>query len=167
MGISISFISLKTTFFKMKRNPCLAVCKNKYTLSIHRLNTQIGQHVEKFRLFFHRSRDHGRGIMTSYLGSLVYKSLKLTKIMPNSLKLLDHYILSNAPQKIRQQALKEARKGFQVHARAQSAHAITKMHASAESVLKSVHRKLMLREIAQTGNKICGKHLYLARRFVR
>ena len=31
--------------------------------------------------------------MTSYLGSLVYKSLKLTKIMQNSLKLLDHYIL--------------------------------------------------------------------------
>ena len=30
--------------------------------------------------------------------------------------------------------LKEARKGFYVHARAQSAHAITKMHASAESV---------------------------------
>ena len=63
------------------------------------------QHVEKFRVFFYRSRDHGRGIMTSYLGSLVHKSLKLTKIMPNSLKLLDCYILSNAPPKKRQQAL--------------------------------------------------------------
>ena len=39
-------------------------------------------------------------MMTSYLGSLAYKSWKLTKIMPNSLKLLNHYILSNAPQKI-------------------------------------------------------------------
>ena len=45
-------------------------------------------------------------MMTSYLGTLAYKSWKLTKIMPNSLKLLDHYILSNAPQKIRQWALK-------------------------------------------------------------
>ena len=45
--------------------------------------------------------------------------------------------------------------------------AITKMHASAESVLKSVHRKSMLRKIARTGNKICGKHLYLARKFAR
>ena len=44
-----------------------------------------------------------------------------------------------------------------MHARAQSTHAITKMHASAESVLKSVHRKLMLRKIALTGNKICVK----------
>ena len=43
--------------------------------------------------------------MTSYLGSRVYKSLKLTKIMLNSLKLLDYYILSNAPQKTRQWAL--------------------------------------------------------------
>ena len=44
-------------------------------------------------------------MMTSYLGSLAYKSWKLTKIMPNSLKLLNHYILSNAPHKIRQWAL--------------------------------------------------------------
>ena len=44
-------------------------------------------------------------MMTSYLGSLAYKSWKLTKIMPNSLKLLNHYILSNAPQKIGQWAL--------------------------------------------------------------
>ena len=58
--------------------------------------------IEKFRVFFYRSRDHGRGIMTSYLGSLVHKSLKLTKIMPNSIKLLDYYILSNAPPKKRQ-----------------------------------------------------------------
>ena len=63
--------------------------------------------------------------------------------------------------------LKEARKGFWVHARAQSTHAITKMHASAETVLKSVHRKLMLRKITRTGNKICVKHLYLARKFAR
>ena len=63
------------------------------------------QYVEKFRVFFYRSRDHGRDIMTSYLGSLVHKSLKMTKIMPNSLKLLDYYILSNAPPKKRQQAL--------------------------------------------------------------
>ena len=48
-------------------------------------------------------------MMTSYLlGSLAYKSWKLTKIMPNSLQLLNHYILSNAPQKIRQWALKNA-----------------------------------------------------------
>ena len=46
--------------------------------------------------------------MTSYLGSLVYKSLKLTKIMPNSLKLLDYYILSNTPPKKRQWALKNS-----------------------------------------------------------
>ena len=46
-------------------------------------------------------------------------------------------------------------------------HAITKMHASAESVLKSAHRKLMLRKIARTGNKIYGKHLFLARKFAR
>ena len=46
-------------------------------------------------------------MMTSYLGSLAYKSWKLTKIMPNSLKLLNHYILSNAPQKILQWALKQ------------------------------------------------------------
>ena len=58
--------------------------------------------VEKFIVFFYRSRDHGRGIMTSYLGSLAHKSLKLTKIMPNSIKLLDNYILSNAPPKKRQ-----------------------------------------------------------------
>ena len=51
--------------------------------------------------------------------------------------------------------------------RAQSTHAIIKMHASAESVTKSVHRKLMLRKIARTGNKSCGKHLYLARKFAR
>ena len=51
--------------------------------------------------------------------------------------------------------------------RAQSTHAITKMHASAESVLKSGHRKLMMRKIARTGNKTCGKHLYLARKFAR
>ena len=41
-------------------------------------------------------------MMTLYLGSVVYKSWKLTKIMPNSLKLLNHYILSNTPPKIRQ-----------------------------------------------------------------
>ena len=63
--------------------------------------------------------------------------------------------------------VKEARKGFLVHAHAQSTQAITKMHASAESVLKSVHRKLMLRKIARTGNKICEKHLYLARKFAQ
>ena len=40
-------------------------------------------------------------------------------------------------------------------------------HASAESVLKSAHRKLMLRKIARTGNKICGKHLFIARKFAR
>ena len=45
-------------------------------------------------------------MMTSYLGSFAYESWKLTKIMPNFLRLLDHYILSNAPQKIRQWALK-------------------------------------------------------------
>ena len=45
-------------------------------------------------------------MMTSYLGSLACKSWKLTKIMPNSLQLLNHCILSNAPQKIRQWALK-------------------------------------------------------------
>ena len=49
-------------------------------------------------------------MMTSNLGSLSYKSWKLTKIMPNSLKFLNHYILSNAPQKIRQWALKEQQK---------------------------------------------------------
>ena len=70
------------------------------------------QHVEKFRVFFYRSRDHGRGIMTSYLGSLAHKSLKLPKIMPNSIKLLDYYILSNAPPKKRQQALKVAPYSF-------------------------------------------------------
>ena len=53
----------------------------------------------KIRVFFYRSRDHGRDIMTSFLGSLVHKSLKLTKIMPNSPKLLDNNILSNAPPK--------------------------------------------------------------------
>ena len=53
-------------------------------------------------VFFYRSRDHGRGIMTSYLGLLIHKSLKLTKIMPNSLKLLDYNILSNGPPKKRQ-----------------------------------------------------------------
>ena len=63
--------------------------------------------------------------------------------------------------------LKEARKGFKVHARAQSTHAITKMHASAESVTKSVHRKLMLRKIVRTGNEICEKNLYLAQKFAR
>ena len=42
-------------------------------------------------------------MMTSYLGSLAYKGWKLTKIMPNSLKLLN--IHSNALQKIRQWAL--------------------------------------------------------------
>ena len=31
----------------------------------------------------------------------------------------------------------------------------------------SAHRKLMLRKIALTGNKICGKHLFLARKFAR
>ena len=41
MGISVSFMSLKRTFFKIKRKPCLAGCKNKYKLSNHRLNTQI------------------------------------------------------------------------------------------------------------------------------
>ena len=42
MGISaVSFISLKRTFFKIKRKPCLAGCKNEYKLSNHRLNTQI------------------------------------------------------------------------------------------------------------------------------
>ena len=106
MGISVSFMSLKRTFFKIRRKPCLAGCKNEYKLSKHRLNTKIAQHGEKFRVFFYWSRDHGRGMMTSYLGSLAYKSWKLTKIMPNSLKLLKHYILSNAPQKIRQWALK-------------------------------------------------------------
>ena len=106
MGISVSFMSLKRTFFKIKRKPCLAGCKNEYKLSNHRLNTQIALHGDKFRVFFYWSRDHGRGMMTSYLGSLAYKSWKLTKIMPNSLKLLNHYILSNAPQKIRQWALK-------------------------------------------------------------
>ena len=64
-------------------------------------------------------------------------------------------------------SIKEGRKGFQVHARAQSKHAIIKMHTSAESVLQSVHWKLMLRKIARTGNKICRKHLYLARKFAR
>ena len=44
--------------------------------------------------------------------------------------------------------LKEARKGFKLHVRTQSTHAITKMHTSAESVLKSAYRKLMLRKIA-------------------
>ena len=40
-------------------------------------------------------------MMTSYLGSLDYKSWKMTKIMPNSLKLLNHYILSRLlPKKI-------------------------------------------------------------------
>ena len=63
--------------------------------------------------------------------------------------------------------VKEARKGFKLRARAQSTHAITKMHASAESVLKSAYRKLMLRKIARTGNKICRKHLFLARKFAR
>ena len=67
------------------------------------------QHVEKFRVFFYRSRDHGCGIMTSYLGSLVHKSLKLTKIMPNSLKLLDYYTLSNVPPKNVSRPLKEVR----------------------------------------------------------
>ena len=62
---------------------------------------------------------------------------------------------------------KKARKCFYLHASAQSTYAITKMHVSAESVLKSAHRKLMLRKIARTGNKICGKQLFLARKFVR
>ena len=31
MGISVLFISLKRTFFKMKRKPCLAGCKNEYS----------------------------------------------------------------------------------------------------------------------------------------
>ena len=58
---------------------------------------------------FYWSCDHGRGMLMSYLrGSLAYKSWKLTKIMPNSLQLLNHYILSNAPQKICQWALKNA-----------------------------------------------------------
>ena len=70
-------------------------------------------------------------------------------------------------ENFRANVLKEARKGFYLHARAQSTHAITKMHASAESVLKSAHRKLMLRKIARTGNKICGKHLFIARKFAR
>ena len=61
---------------------------------------------KNLEFLFYWSLDHGRGMMTSYLGSLGYKSWKLTKIMPNSLKLLNHYILSNAPQKIRHWALK-------------------------------------------------------------
>ena len=40
MGISVSFMSLKRTFFKIKRKQCLAGCKNEYKLSNHRLNTQ-------------------------------------------------------------------------------------------------------------------------------
>ena len=99
MGILVSCISLKRTFFKIKRRPCLAGCKNECKSSNHSLNTQIVFHVDKFRVFFFWSRDHGSGMMTSYLGSLVYKSSKLTKIMPNSIKLLNHYSHSNAPQK--------------------------------------------------------------------
>ena len=41
MGISILFISLKRTFFKIKRNPCLGGCKKEYKLSNHWWNTQI------------------------------------------------------------------------------------------------------------------------------
>lgn len=41
MGISILFISLKRTFFKIKRNPCLAGCKKEHKLSNRWLNTQI------------------------------------------------------------------------------------------------------------------------------
>ena len=41
MDISGSFISLKLTFFKIKRKPCLAGCKNEYKLWNHWLNTQI------------------------------------------------------------------------------------------------------------------------------
>ena len=41
-----------------------------------------------------------------------------------------------------------------MHARAQCTHAITKMHASSESVLKSVH-KLMLRKIIKSVENIC------------
>ena len=88
MGISVSFMSLKRTFFKIKRKPCLAGCKNEYKLSNHQLNTQIEKHRDKFRVFFYWSRDHGRGMMTSYLGSLSYKSWKLTKIM----QILSNYL---------------------------------------------------------------------------
>ena len=91
--IYLSIVFFKTFCFKMLWVFQYRFKKNEYKLSIHSLNTQIVQHVEKFRLFFYRSCDHGHGIMTSYLGSLVYKSLKVTKIMPNSLKLLDHYSL--------------------------------------------------------------------------
>ena len=41
MCFSVSFISLKRTFFKIKRKPCLAGCKNEYKLWNHWLNTQI------------------------------------------------------------------------------------------------------------------------------
>ena len=100
---SWALIFLNHLFWKCNRylkyclSPCLAGCKNKYKLSNQWLNTQIVWHVDKFRVFFYWSCDHGRGMMMSYLGSLVYKSWKLTKILPNSLKLLDHYILSNVP----------------------------------------------------------------------
>ena len=43
----------------------------------------------------------------------IVKSWKLTKIMTNSLKLLNHYILSNAPQNIRQWALKQDQRRHQ------------------------------------------------------
>ena len=79
MGVSVSFMSLKRTFFKIKKKLCLAGCKNEYRLSNHRLNTQIAYHEDKFRVFFYWSRDHGLGMMTSSLGSLAYKSWKLTK----------------------------------------------------------------------------------------
>ena len=72
MSISVSFMSLKRKVFKIKRKPCLAGCKNKYKLSNHRLNTQIAQQGDKFRVFFYWSRDHWRGMMMSYLGSLAY-----------------------------------------------------------------------------------------------
>ena len=82
-----------SVFFQSFHMRALLVCAGHHVLV---LVSQAGL----FRVFFYCSRDHKRGMMTSYLGSLAFKSWKLTKITPNFLKLLNHYILSNASQKV-------------------------------------------------------------------
>ena len=63
----------------------------------YQTNDEIPKLCSTYKIleFFNRSRDHGRGIMTSYSESLVYKCLKLTKVMPNSL----NTSLATHPQK--------------------------------------------------------------------
>ena len=76
--------------------------------------------------------------MTSYLGSSSYKSWKLTKIMPNSLKLFNHYILSNTPQKIRQWALNLSWKTY---------------HYSTKSALKYIADELQINILKPTQDR--------------